>query len=202
MPRFTQWPRLEVLKTLQASFMDASSVGSDQIKAIQSSVVKTITTAANAFYQQGLFDLAKALTELCCGYWQVVDNQHFDMARLLNTLGSIALRQGNPRQALSWLDQANALYEKLNPETAGMADVCNNRGNAYRKLGDYIEAHRVFDQALAFADYPQKQRLLANKATCYRDQQQPEKALQCLLRRMTNIRDYCHHNQKKPKPSS
>jgi CHAT domain-containing protein/Tfp pilus assembly protein PilF len=70
-------------------------------------------------------------------------------AAVLNNLGNLLINLGQPRDAVSHLREALALYEKT--DVTHQVNVLNNLGSAYTDLAESQEALRCYEQALKLA---------------------------------------------------
>ena len=102
---------------------------------------------------------------------EVFGAQHFEVANLLNNLGSFAGARGDHARASAYLSQSLQLQESLlGPEHPDVAVICANAGSAAVADGDRVRGRALLERALLLTrraqgpEHPEIARILNNLA--------------------------------------
>lgn len=99
------------------------------------------------YYQSGQFPLALQLWQDALTLYRSVPDQQGEKATLA-ALGEVAIRMGNPSQALTFLEPALALAQQTH-DRRSEAQALANLGIVHRTRGNYASAIASLQQALA-----------------------------------------------------
>ncbi len=111
--------------------------------------------------------------------------RHYEVASLLNNLGSFAAARGEPARASEYFKESLALLESLlGPEHPDVAIICGNAGSAALAAGDHLQAEHLMTRALDLTrralgpEHPEIARLHNNLASMHTRTGEWERALE------------------------
>lgn len=107
-----------------------------------------LNNLGDVYYLNKQFSLARSIFNKCIEL--NLQNRMYDRLALnyLN-LGRVSIEELKTEEALGFYKKALDIYTEMDDQR-GIADVKNNMGDVYFKLGNYEAAFRYFDEALSY----------------------------------------------------
>lgn len=108
---------------------------------------------ADFLYKSGLYEQARKVYNRQIPYAEEFGENHSDVARIYNNLGSIYLRLGNYNEAIISYNKALAIVKETDGlEHQHTATFYNNIGSVYEAQGLYSEALEYYTKALPIVE--------------------------------------------------
>jgi serine/threonine-protein kinase len=139
---------------LEASQLLREAVEIDRVTEGSDSPAYTISlhNLAGALLRLGdLYSAEVMLEESLTTEHRVLGNGHPDLGYSLNLLGVTALEEGNASKAEPLLRESLGIWSRLDPSNVLVVSGLNNWARVLQARGQYAEARRYFEQALATA---------------------------------------------------
>ncbi len=130
-----------------------SHLKSSSLPSASNSYAELLYNLGRCFYFYGKYSQASYYySEVLKIYRQIHgDDNHFDIGKCLNNLGSVCLVEKNYSQAAIYIQNALDIFEKINSNDDLIIDIAkclNNLGIVFRNQGEYTKAIDCYQKAL------------------------------------------------------
>jgi tetratricopeptide (TPR) repeat protein len=130
--------RLQDAETL---FRRALALGEDLLGKEHPLLVRRLNNVAAVIAQDGRFDEATQLLQRAIALASTLDaGQDDGLASALQSLGNVRIARDDPAGALVHWGRAAAIFERIGPRSAPLADVLENMAIAHERLQQHDEA--------------------------------------------------------------